>query len=781
MTNSEFILFRKEYLNNYYSHLNDMQRKAVFSTEGPLLVLAGAGSGKTTVLVNRIANLIKFGNAYNDTSEYKISDFENKMLSSLTINDDIPFDLDHFFSVNSAKPWQILAITFTNKAAAEMKLRLSNMLGNQADDIWASTFHSACVRILRRNASLLGFSSNFTIYDTDDTKRVLKDCFKSLGISDKNIAIKTVINEISNAKNFLLDPDTYIKHNESDYLKNNIGHIYKLYREKLIASDAMDFDDIIFFTVKLFQQFPEVLEHYQNQFRYILVDEYQDTNHLQYLLVTLLAAKYRNICVVGDDDQSIYNFRGATIENILNFEDDYPDCKVIRLEQNYRSTQNILDAANAVISNNINRKGKNLWTDNGKGDLITYYRAESDRDEANYIAENIIKNKNKNFSDYAVLYRMNSQSNLIEQAFVRRGISYRIIGGHKFYDRKEIKDALAYLSVIVNKNDTVRLGRIINEPKRGIGDASFLSATEISEALEIGIFEVLENAEEYPKLSRVSKKIKEFTDMITELSEFAEDHSMSELLKEILDKTGYIASLDNEPERKEDRLSNLDQLLNNMNTYQEENEGAALTDFLQEISLMTDIDNYNSEADAVVMMTIHSAKGLEFPVVFLVGMEEGIFPSEMSLSEGDRGVEEERRLAYVAITRAKKKLYITNCKARLLYGMTRFNPDSRFINEIPESLIDNENSLKPDSYNIRTEQYKQEKTKSKDFGFSGIPKKKTNLNVNYKVGDTVIHKSMGEGVILSVKPMGNDCLLEVAFIEGQTKKLMANYANLIKK
>ena len=793
MTKEEFYSVRKKIIENDFKSLNNMQKNAVFSTEGPLLVLAGAGSGKTTVLVNRIAYLIKYGHSYYSEEDInEITQEEAELLNKAVSGESDLSEIDYLLKVYPVKPWQILAITFTNKAANELKTRLSDMLGPEGNDIWASTFHSACVRILRRGAGYLGYTSDFTIYDIDDSKRVIKECMKELDLSDKIIAVKNIQYEISNAKNSMVSAEKYIASNENDYTKSSIGKVYSLYQNKLKKSDAMDFDDLIFNTVLLFQTERDILEHYQNQFRYILVDEYQDTNHLQYVLVSMLADKYKNICVVGDDDQSIYRFRGATIENILDFENQYENTKVIRLEQNYRSTKTILDAANSIIKNNIGRKGKTLWTENDEGDSITYHKSDSDRDEAYYVVGKIMKEyrQKQKYSDFAVLYRMNSQSSVIEQYLVSNGIPYRIIGGHKFYDRKEIKDAISYLSVISNPNDYVRMQRIINEPKRGIGDSSFAYVREISEALDIPMIEVMANASDYPKLSRSAKNLKSFAELILSHIELAQTEKPSVVLKEILENSGYIQSLDLEPERKIDRKENLDQLLNNIIHYEEDNEEAELSGFLEEISLMTDIDNYNSDTDAVVLMTVHSAKGLEFDTVFLIGMEESIFPSDMSIQEGPGGIEEERRLAYVAVTRAKKKLYITNSKQRMLFGMTRFNPQSRFIEEISPELIEAEGetgnsyygSLSGYSYNnYNDNNAKKEKSKPDNYGFSGLNKPKPVNSVKFKVGDTVIHKAYGEGVVLSVTPIGNDNMLEIAFIEGMTKKIMANYAKVEKK
>ena len=787
MNSQEFLSLRKRIIERDYQSLNSMQKKAVLSTEGPLLVLAGAGSGKTTVLVNRIANLIKYGKAYYSNEYYDLPDateLEAMKAYADGIIDDVT-GFEHLLKVDCARPWEILAITFTNKAAGELKERLEKMLGEQALDIWASTFHSSCVRILRRNADYLGYTSNFTIYDTDDSKRVIKDCIKQLGFSESNIQPKTVLGEISRAKDYLISPSEYIKENYLDFRKRNIGSVYEAYQNRLKSADAMDFDDIIVNTVRLLQDNDDVREYYQRKFKYIMVDEYQDTNHAQYLLTSLLAGGYKNICVVGDDDQSIYKFRGATIENILSFENQYKNATVIRLEQNYRSTQNILDAANKVISNNENRKGKNLWTDNGKGDLIVYHSSESDRDEGIFVADKIlegIRNGAKH-SDFAILYRMNSQSNLVEQSFVRMGIPYRLIGGHKFYDRKEIKDALAYLSVIANPNDSVRLQRIINVPKRGIGDTSVAAAQEIADGLGIGLFDVIKTADQFPKLSRSAKKMTEFATMIQNFIDDSEITELSELLKRVLNVSGYNASLALEPETKDDRLANLDELSNNILRFTNENQDATLNDFLQEVTLMTDIDNYNANAESVVMMTIHSAKGLEFPVVFLIGMEESIFPSDMSSMAGASEIEEERRLAYVGITRAKRKLYLTRARTRMLFGQTRFNQPSRFLKEIPDNLLEKSGGEIVRTFSRSPSSSSTSKSQTPSRGFTSAPTHSAPAvnKIQFIEGDTVVHKTYGEGVVLSAKPMGNDTLLEIAFATSGTKKIMANFAKVEKK
>ena len=796
MPNEEFLSLRRQLIDREFSGLNPMQKDAVLTTEGPLLILAGAGSGKTTVLVNRVANILKYGKAYysNEICREPTAS-ETALLRALVSGVEMDaFDLERLLQVDAAMPWQVLAITFTNKAAAELKERLTRSIGDEAEDIWASTFHSCCVRILRRYGDRLGFTKNFTIYDTDDSKRVIKDCIKSLGHDEKIYAPKTVLGAISRAKDQLVTPAQYIQQNYSDIKERHIGEIYEAYQARLLQSDAMDFDDLIVHTVRLLKTDAEVREHYQNQFRYVLVDEYQDTSHAQYELVSLLAGGYRNLCVVGDDDQSIYKFRGATIENILSFENQFANAKVIRLEQNYRSTQNILDAANAVISNNENRKGKRLWTNNGEGNKIIYSISESDRDEAHFIVDTVTDGLRKGLrhSDFAVLYRMNSQSNLIEQAFVRSGVPYRIVGGHKFYDRKEIKDAIAYLSVIANPSDSVRLQRIINEPKRGIGDASVNTALQASESLGMSLFEVMRESPNIPLLSRAAKKMSDFVALIDGFVADAAELPLNELFDEVMEKSGYLESLLLDPATAEDRRANLAELSNNLLRFAEDNEGSDLNDFLQEVSLMTDIDSYNADADAVVMMTVHSAKGLEFPHVFLAGMEETIFPSSLSMYSAE-DVEEERRLAYVGITRAKKQLYLTRAKTRMIFGSTKFNLPSRFVDEIPPQLLEEKDTTQKSRFSttgarsgFAASSYKPKAADTKPanyhaphFQAPGV-NEPTGAGITFKEGDTVLHKSFGQGVVLSVKPAGNDNLLEIAFASAGTKKIMANYAKIEK-
>ena len=743
--------------------LNEMQQLAVDTTEGPLLILAGAGSGKTTVLVNRV---------------------------------------EHIISSRLATPWQVLAITFTNKAAGELRERLVSAIGDEANDIWAYTFHSCCSRILRRFGERIGYTNHFTIYDTDDSRRVMKQCQKQLGIEDKLINHKSILAEISRAKDSLISPDEYKQTSQNDFRKSKIAECYEIYQKELKKSDAMDFDDIIFNTVKLLEENEDVRDLYQTQFKYVMVDEYQDTNHAQYVLTSLLADKYKNICVVGDDDQSIYRFRGATIENILSFENHYKGAKVIRLEENYRSTQNILDGANAVISHNKNRKGKTLFTRSGSGDKIVYKTVMSESEESQYIIDEIIKNVNNGmkYSDHAILYRMNAQSRNLEVMLTKSGISHRIIGGHRFFDRKEIKDIVSYLAVINNPSDNVRLQRIINVPKRAIGDTMFANVLEIAAGLGMSAFEVCERADEFQKTSRSASKLMGFTKMIRDFQECIEDGmGLNDLLQEVLEKTKYLDFLHEDIETYDDRVNNIKELSSMFIKYEEESEDANLSEFLEDVALISDIDSYNEDEDAVVLMTLHSAKGLEFPVVFIPGMEEGIFPGNQSMfSEED--LEEERRLAYVGITRAKKKLYLISSQQRMLYGQTSRNMPSRFLREIPSSVIDDQSVVARRSTGFTSAHSgfssgarggssytssskigsaRQSSNSAHKFGQAGNAAQKS--NVDYNVGDTVSHKSFGTGTILTITPMGGDMLLEVAFDKAGTKKMMANYARLEKK
>ena len=792
MASKEFLELRKKIIEKDFIYMNEKQRQAIFQVKDPVLILAGAGSGKTTVIVNRIANIVKYGNAYH-SKEVQFEPTERDlryMRAYLDGDESLRFDIEDLLCVEPARPWQILAITFTNKAANELKERLEKMLGEEAKDIWASTFHSSCVRILRRDGEVLGYNKNFTIYDTDDSKRLIKECQRQLNISEGTISYKTIINEISHAKDSLISPEKYAENAGKDARLVRIAQVYKMYQDEMKKANAMDFDDIIVNTVNLLEKYSDVREYYQNKFRYIMVDEYQDTNHAQYKLTELLAGSHRNICVVGDDDQSIYRFRGATIENILSFEHRYAESNIIRLEQNYRSTQTILDVANEVISNNKKRKGKSLWTSNGAGDKVVINTAYDETDESSFIADKIsdgVSTGKYNFSDHAILYRMNAQSNSIERTLVRSGIPYRIIGGHRFYERQEIRDAIAYLTVINNPEDNVRLRRIVNVPKRGIGDTTINKASEISSGLGISLFEVFRHSDEYEALKRSSKKLIAFTDLIETLSENVDKIPLDELFTDIVSKTDYLGHLRLDKEKGEERIENIYELVSNLKTYENENEDATLAGFLEEVALMTDIDNYNAQQDAVVMMTIHSAKGLEFPVVFLPGMEEGIFPGVQSMYNPD-DVEEERRLAYVGITRAKEKLFISYANSRMLFGTTSRNLPSRFVIEIPDALTERTGrqpasqrsfeSLARGDYEDRN--YSGNGYLSKINKPSASKPKPEAQSVSYKTGDSVMHKVFGKGVIVSSKPMGNDAMLEIAFEKAGTKKLMANYAKLQK-
>ncbi len=807
----KFTELRRKLIDKEFARMNDMQKKAVYNVNGAVLILAGAGSGKTTVLVNRIAYLIKYGNAYNSDFSYRVPNERDCALLEKYINEggEVPFDIQGLFSVDAPQPWQILAITFTNKAAKELKDRLENMLGEKGNDVWASTFHSCCVRILRRDSEKIGFSKHFTIYDTDDSRRVMKEVLRVLNLDEKRYPPKYVLSEISKAKDSLMTPEEYIDSVSGDINKRQIGQAYLKYEDMLKKADAMDFDDIIVNAVKLLKENPDILQYYQRRFRYVMVDEYQDTNHAQYVLTSLLAGGYRNICVVGDDDQSIYKFRGATIENILSFEDQYDDATVIRLEENYRSTSIILDAANAVIKNNQGRKGKTLWTQKEGGEKITVKTLSDERDEGRYVADEILNAVavGRKLSDFAVLYRTNAQSSSIERSLVYNAVPYKIFGGHKFYDRKEVKDVLAYLSVIANSADTVRMKRIINEPKRGIGDTTINNASSIADGLGISFYDVISHANDYPMLSRAAQKLIDFTNLINTLAESLEQKEINEFYDDVLTKTGYMSSLESDKETAEERKQNVMELLANLVRYMEENEGGTLSGFLEEVALMTDIDNYNEDNESVVMMTLHSAKGLEFPVVFIVGMEEGLFPGNQVMYDPTE-LEEERRLCYVGITRAKEQLYITNARQRMIYGNTTLSRPSRFLSEIPEELKEcsdnapaqtfyggyssnsrhsySQNGTSYTGKNYSTPQNRGT-TKGVDktsHGFSNGGFSKTasssTVKIDYKVGDKVEHKTFGEGLVLGAKAVGGDMVLEIAFDNYGTKKIMAKMAKMKK-
>lgn len=795
MDKSEILALRRAVLEKDFARMNDRQKQAVFTVNGPLLILAGAGSGKTTVLINRIANILRYGDAYNSTYLRDDLDENDVAACKAYIENGTPLTTEsqEHLSVSACAPWRIMAITFTNKAAGELKDRLCAMLGETANDIWASTFHSTCARILRRDGKRIGYSSHFTVYDTDDQRRLMKSILKELDISEKNITPKSILNEISRAKDSLISPAEYALTVGDDFRLKIISRAYTTYQKRLEDADAMDFDDLINKVVELFKKCPDVLEYYQNRFRYLMVDEYQDTNHAQYTFVRMLAEKSGNLCVVGDDDQSIYKFRGATIENILSFENTFQNATVIRLEQNYRSTQNILDAANAVIEHNTERKGKTLWTQNGTGAMIHLHTAENETDEAERITKIILDGvaAGRKFSDYAVLYRMNSQSLTFERNFAKSGVPHRIIGGTRFYERREIREMIAYLSVINNPSDEMRLRRIINTPKRSIGDRSVEVAAQIGQQTGETLFEVVSHAKGYPALSRAANKMTLFAAQMQGLIELNNDEkvTLGELYDELVERIDYLNFLKtDDPESAEDRAANVQELASNLRRFEEENPEGTLSDFLEEVSLITDIDNYDNNADSVVLMTVHSAKGLEFPVVFLPGMEENIFPGMASVYVPSE-VEEERRLAYVAITRAKEELYIFHAESRMIFGMTNRNRVSRFVEEIPETLVEHTRSRDYSARPVSMPNFggakpfgEAPKTKSvaEAGGFTPKPRVKPAPAGTYRVGDTVLHKAFGTGLIVSATPMANDTLLEVAFDKVGTKKLFANFARLTK-
>ena len=692
----EFCKLRDTYIEKQFGRLNEMQRAAVFTTSGPLLILAGAGSGKTTVLVNRIANLIRFGSAHGSSwTPREVTEDDVKALrTALMTGTDAPGWLDGMLRKDAVRSWNVMAITFTNKAAGELKERLRNMLGGEeGDEVFASTFHSACVRILRRWAEEIGYPRSFTIYDTDDSQRVMKTVYKELSVDDKFFPVKSAINQMSRWKDQLVSPAEALQTPAKDTKGALAARVYAAYEKKLKEAGAFDFDDLIYQTVQLLAEHKEARDFYQNKYRYLLVDEYQDTSVAQFRLVSLLTGPEKNICVVGDDDQSIYRFRGATIENILNFERVYPGTKTIRLEQNYRSTSNILNAANCVIQHNTERKGKTLWTQNGEGDKVQVYTAENEQDEASHIADIIGQHLREggHLADHAVLYRMNAQSAPLESYFTRAGIPHKIVGGQRFNDRKEVKDIHSYMSIVANPRDDVRLRRIINEPARKIGATTIDVIADLAGQEGVSMLEIIRHADQYAKLSRAIAPLYKFYQIYERLQDSLENKTLDEFASDVIEITGYKAMLEADAakghEDAADRLQNLGQLVNNVKNYcDQQGEEASLEGYLEDIALISDIDNYNESADQVVLMTIHSAKGLEFPYVFLIGMEEGVFPSEMSkYSEAD--LEEERRLAYVGITRAKKELYISNSVTRMLYGRTQRNEPSRFLREIePEYL-----------------------------------------------------------------------------------------------
>lgn len=785
-----FIKARREYIRSQFQNLNTMQQEAVLTTQGPLLLLAGAGSGKTTVLINRIANIMRFGCGSDSmlVPDYVTQD-DVEFLESLQepVSEFDRRRADNLCSVEPVLPWSIIAITFTNKAANELKDRLSKMLGPEAQDVWAMTFHSACCRILRREIEVLGYTRSFTIYDTSDSERVMKDIIKDMGLDDKTFPAKYVLSVISREKDKQVTPDMLLERVEesNDLRLLHVAKAYKRYQTQLKENNALDFDDIIFLTVKLLQENEDIRTYYQRKFRYVLVDEYQDTNHLQYLLTSMLAGGYENICVVGDDDQSIYRFRGATIENILSFEKQYKASRTIRLEQNYRSTQSILNAANAVIAHNIGRKGKRLWTSNGQGKPVTVYEAADEGAEANYIAGKIItESKGKNFKDFAILYRTNAQSNALEFALKRNAIPYRVIGGMRFYDRAEVKDMLSYLCIINNRADDLRLKRIINNPPRGIGPKALDTADRLAQAEGKELYHVVCDPYSYGPLERSAGKFLQFSALIEGLAQLLEDGiSLPDFYEEVMHQTGYIAMLESkQTEESKTKLENIRELKSSIHAYVENSDTPTLAGFLEEIALYTDLEEYSDEDDAVVMMTMHSAKGLEFKNVFLVGFEDGLFPGMRTIGQMEE-MEEERRLCYVAITRAKENLTISYARQRMLYGRTNAALPSRFLREIPEDITRKLGGYQTPTYHsaLQTD-YQQNhqhtaviKANTYKSAYSTPAVKATYLELNK--GDMVQHTAFGKGMVLSVLKMGGDALLEIAFDQIGTKKLMAKTAS----
>ncbi len=819
-------VLKRKLFDKYYSKLNDVQRECVYTINGPLMILAGAGSGKTTVLVNRLTYIVRYGDAYKtdwvpeDTGEKDI-ELMQKALDTLT-GDELGTFLERF-AIMAPPPWAVLAVTFTNKAAGEIKERIAKALGEdstEASDMWTGTFHSICMRILRRYGDLIGYEKGFGITDTDDAKKVITECMKSLNIDTKNLPVKSVMAEISRAKNHLMSPEEYINEFNSDFRLKKIGEIYSMYQSRLKESNLVDFDDIIMQTVLLLERFEDVRNNLQNRFRFISVDEYQDTNHAQFRLVSLLAGFYKNLMVVGDDDQSIYKFRGATIENILTFDETYPDAKVIRLEQNYRSTKTILDAANAVIAKNKERKGKNLWTDGDRGELINVIKMKTQLDEARFISDTISSLCEEGASprDFAVLYRTNAMSRAVEQALAKSGIPYRMLGSLRFFERAEIKDILAYLSVINNPGDSVRLRRIINMPKRGIGEKSISVASELAETEGKTLLEIMKNAAAYKAIpTAAAVSMMALAGLIEVLRANSLEMSISSLIETISVKTGYQAMLVALGESEKDRLENIGELVSTAAQYEESATDPSISEFLEDVALVTDVDRYDDTADAVVLMTIHAAKGLEFKNVFLPGWEEGIFPGFQSIMNPEE-IEEERRLAYVAMTRAEKRLYISHVHQRMLNGSTLYNSESRFMKEIPEWLTkETDLSFTGSSFSDESYSYGRKMparagsnpiynhsapgsgwgTGEERAAYTGnVPKKRTSTlpkvpslsntpsstsssrSETFDKGDRVRHATFGTGIITDVKPMGSDVLYHIEFDKVGTKRLMASFARL---
>ena len=801
-----YIRAKRILFNRMYSFLNDAQCQAVFTVRGPLLVIAGAGSGKTTVLVNRIAFLIRYGNAFfsetmpDGADEAYVESLEAAVADESVEGDALASLLDGCAD-HPCPPYAVMSITFTNKAANEMKERLAQKIGGaesvvSADEIWAGTFHSICMRLLRIFSAEAGLAPGFTVYDSDDSKKAISRIMKSMNLDEKAIAPKAALGAISRAKDVLMTPDDFEADAGGDYVRKTIAQIYREYQRVMREANVLDFDDIICRTVTLLRTSERARAYCDRKFRYICVDEYQDTNHAQFQLVSLLAEHSRNLMVVGDDDQSIYKFRGACIDNILNFDKEFSDATVIKLEKNYRSTGNILAAANAVIANNIGRRGKQLYTDSAEGDKIHIKRLENQGEEARYIINKIeeIRTKQKlvgkecPYRSFAILYRMNAQSNSIEQVFLKYSIPYRVIGGLRFYERKEIKDIIAYLCIINNWNDNLRLRRIINEPKRKIGETTVNAVEVLAGSEGVSMFEIMTRADQYPAIARHAQKLMEFTLLIAGLRKISESEPLSVLIQKTIDLTGYREMLLAGGEAERDRLENVEELVSNAVAFEQNSENPTLEAFLEEVALVSDIDSYDENADAVVLMTIHSAKGLEFPYVFLPGMEEGIFPG-MQAAADPADMEEERRLAYVAITRARERLYISYARERMLYGRTQYNRPSRFIEEIPESVSDIEQQRKQQAEAKAASESGTRSRKqpviSKEFfkqadSAASINRTKSSGVSALNAGDRVQHRSFGEGVILSATVVGADVLYEIAFDDVGTKKLMATYARLKK-
>lgn len=784
----KFASVRKAVIEQVFSRMNDRQREAVFQIEGPLLVLAGAGSGKTTVLIHRIINILRFGHGYDSPYATPGATMEDLAFLADYMANPKPENQARAMelcAVSPAKPWEVVAITFTNKAARELQDRLTRAVGEaDASAIWAYTFHTCCLRILRRDIERLGYNRTFTIYDEDDKKRVITDLIRRLKLDEKIFDARKVMGEISRAKDNLITPRTFALEQRSEFYMGRIADLYTLYEKEMRENNALDFDDIIMKTVQLLQDNPDILEHYQRKFRYVLVDEYQDTNHAQYVLTSLLAGGYQNICVVGDDDQSIYKFRGATITNILEFEKQFKNARTIRLEQNYRSTNTILDAANGLIRNNLNRKGKELWTKQEGGSKIKLHRSDTQESEAQYIAARILEGvaKGCKWSDFAILYRNNVLSNAVESAFRRNSIPYRIYKGRDFFSRAEIRDMFAYLWVIENPSDTLRLKRIINVPARKIGARSVEIAEELAAQHNTMLYDIVSHADAYSELGRGAAAMKRFSDMMQELRDMQQTASLSELYDAMLDLSGYQEALENKNDMESrSRLENIMELKSNIVEYENKAEDPSLAGFLEEMALYTDADQDEEEDDTVLMMTMHSAKGLEFPTVFLCGMEDGLFPS-FRADESDEDLEEERRLCYVAITRAKQQLYLTCAERRLMYGQTRYARPSRFLQEIPAELLDSnltERARQAEAEQAQKKAYRPRSTVNQSYrSASALQSSMTTSSVpTFACGDRVMHKAFGEGMITSVKPMGGDQLLEIAFTSKGTKRLMAKSAS----